>query len=64
MKIINDDSKIYLRNYLFNNSIDSLVTDPPAFISFMGKEWDGFDKLNHISEIFKECFRVLKPGAY
>jgi len=64
MKIINDDSKIYLRNYLFNNSIDSLVTDPPAFISFMGKEWDGFDKLNHISEIFKECFRVLKPGSY
>lgn len=23
-----------------SNSIDSLVTDPPAGIAFMGKEWD------------------------
>jgi len=27
-----------------DNSIDSIVTDPPAGISFMGKEWDIFDK--------------------
>ncbi len=23
-----------------DNSVDSIVTDPPAGISFMGKEWD------------------------
>src|SRR3990167_3553134 len=27
-----------------NNCVDSIVTDPPAGISFMGKEWDTFDK--------------------
>ena len=26
-----------------DNSIDSIVTDPPAGISFMGEEWDTFD---------------------
>ena len=25
---------------LESNSMDSLVTDPPAGISFMGKDWD------------------------
>ena len=26
---------------LADNSVDSIVTDPPAGISFMGKTWDG-----------------------
>lgn len=25
-----------------DNSVDSIVTDPPAGIEFMGKEWDSF----------------------
>ena len=29
---------------LLDNSVDSVVTDPPAGISFMGKSWDTFDK--------------------
>ena len=47
----------------------SLVTDPPAGISFMGKEWDG-DKggrkqwIAWMTEIMVECERVLKPGAH
>lgn len=46
-------------------SVDSLVTDPPAGISFMGKAWDkshGF--IPSMTEIFKECLKVLKPGAH
>lgn len=47
------------------NSIDSMVTDPPAGISFMGKEWDKSDGfIPSMTEIFKECLRVLKPGAH
>jgi DNA modification methylase len=52
-----------------NNYFDSLVTDPPAGISFMGKEWDG-DKggrkqwIAWMTEIMVECERVLKPGAH
>ena len=52
-----------------SDSIDSMVTDPPAGISFMGKDWDkdrgGRDGwILWISEIFAECLRVLKPGAH
>lgn len=52
-----------------DNSVDSLVTDPPAGISFMGKDWDG-DKggrkewIQWMSEVMRECHRVLKPGAH
>jgi len=43
------------------NSIDSIVTDPPYGLSFMGKKWD-YDVPS--VEIWKECLRVLKPGGY
>jgi hypothetical protein len=51
------------------DSVDSLVTDPPAGISFMGKGWDS-DKggregwVTWMTEVMAECFRVLKPGAH
>lgn len=51
------------------NSLDSLVTDPPAGISFMGKAWDddkgGRDHwIAWLTEVMRECYRVLKPGAH
>lgn len=52
-----------------SDSLDSLVTDPPAGISFMGKAWDE-DKggrkqwIAWMSEVMTECLRVLKPGAH
>src|ERR1700733_3149367 len=50
---------------LDKNSIDSLITDPPAGISFMGKNWDtGLDYIERMTEIYKECFQVMKPGAH
>lgn len=43
------------------NSVDSIVTDPPYGISFMNNKWD----CNVPSvEIWKECLRVLKPGGH
>lgn len=52
-----------------DNSIDALVTDPPAGIGFMGKEWDhdkgGRDAwVSWLSGVMRECLRVLKPGAH
>src|SRR5680860_741174 len=44
-----------------DNSIDSIVTDPPYGLSFMGKKWD-YDVPS--VAIWKECLRVLKPGGY
>ena len=46
---------------LDDNSIDSIVTDPPYGLSFMGKKWD-YDVPSQ--EIFEECLRVLKPGGH
>src|ERR1035437_669 len=44
-----------------DNSIDSIVTDPPYGISFMGKKWDY--QIPSV-DIWKECLRVLKPGGH
>jgi len=44
-----------------DNSVDSIVTDPPYGLSFMGNKWD-YDVPS--VEIWKECLRVLKPGGY
>lgn len=46
---------------LENNSVDCVVTDPPYGYSFMGKDWD---KALPTIEVWKECLRVLKPGAF
>jgi site-specific DNA-methyltransferase (adenine-specific) len=46
---------------LDDNSIDSIVTDPPYGLSFMGKKWD-YDVPSQ--EIWEECIRVIKPGGY
>ena len=46
---------------LDDNSVDSIVTDPPYGLSFMGKTWD-YDVPS--VDIWKECMRVLKPGGH
>lgn len=72
---LHDDAVLYLGDCLDvlrtfeDNSFDSIVTDPPAGISFMGKSWDG-DKggrdnwIKWMTEIARECLRVLKPGGH
>jgi len=44
-----------------DNSIDLIATDPPYGYSFMNKDWD---KAVVSVDIWKECLRVLKPGAF
>jgi site-specific DNA-methyltransferase (adenine-specific) len=44
-----------------DNSVDSIVTDPPYGLSFMGKKWD-YDVPGE--DIWRECLRVLKPGGH
>jgi site-specific DNA-methyltransferase (adenine-specific) len=56
---------------LKDNSVDSVVCDPPYHLTstkggnkgFMGKEWDGGD-IAFRTDVWKECLRVLKPGGY
>jgi len=42
-------------------SVDSVVSDPPYGLSFMGKKWD-YDV--PAVEVWQECLRVLKPGGH
>lgn len=44
-----------------DNSVDSIVTDPPYGLSFMGKKWD-YDVPT--IELWTEVRRVLKPGGH
>ncbi len=66
--IIHGDALESLRA-MDTNSVDSIVTDPPAGISFMGKDWDG-DKggrdqwITWLTAIMREAHRVLKPGGH
>lgn len=46
-----------------DNSVDSVVTDPPYEIGFMGKKWDNTGIANNV-ELWKEVLRVLKPGGH
>jgi site-specific DNA-methyltransferase (adenine-specific) len=48
---------------LDDNSIDSIVTDPPYELGFMGKKWDSTGIAYNV-ELWKECLRVLKPGGH
>ena len=45
------------------NSIDSIVTDPPYELNFMGKGWDNAG-ISFQSDTWKKCYEVLKPGGY
>jgi DNA modification methylase/transcriptional regulator with XRE-family HTH domain len=44
-----------------DNSVDMLCTDPPYSYGFMGKSWD---KVFPDTAIWRQCFRVLKPGSF
>lgn len=52
-----------------DNCVDAIVTDPPAGISFMGKDWDsnkgGRDEwIKWMQSVMSECLRVLKSGGH
>jgi DNA modification methylase len=58
--LFNGDSAEVLKT-LKDNSVDLLATDPPYGIEFMGKSWD---KVLPPTNIWQECYRVLKPGSF
>lgn len=54
------------REVLFNlpeNSIDSIVTDPPYNLGFMGKSWDSTG-IAYDETVWLACLRVLRPGGH
>ena len=51
-----------------SESVDAMVTDPPAAVAFMGSKWDSFSSFqafqDFLTGVFTEAYRVLKPGAH
>ena len=58
-KIICADCMVAMKD-IPDNSIDTLISDVPYGLSFLGKHWD-YDVPS--VEVFKEMLRVAKPGA-
>jgi site-specific DNA-methyltransferase (adenine-specific) len=46
-----------------DGSVDSIVTDPPYELGFMGKSWDSTG-IAYSVEMWAEALRVLKPGGH
>lgn len=65
----NENYKLYHGNMLDmlkvieKESVDSIVTDPPYELNFMGKGWDN-SGIAFQKETWQKCFEVLKPGGY
>jgi site-specific DNA-methyltransferase (adenine-specific) len=59
-KVINGNNIDVLKTYP-NNHFDSIVTDPPYGIDFLGKSWDAN---TGALETYQQCLRVLKPGGH
>lgn len=65
----NSDYKLYNGNMLDmlqvmpENTITSIVTDPPYELGFMSKTWDKTGIAFDINA-WKQCLAVLKPGGY
>jgi DNA modification methylase len=61
-RVVLGDCRDVLRT-LADNSVDSVVTDPPYEIGFMGRSWDGTGVAYDVT-VWEECLRVLKPGGH
>lgn len=52
-----------MKEVIKDNSIDSIVCDPPYELNFMGKGWDN-SGIAFNKEAWAKCYDVLKPGGY
>ena len=59
--MIKNGNSLELLKEIQSDTVDCMVTDPPYGISFMNKDWD---KAVPDIAIWKECLRVMKPGAF
>ena len=65
----NEHYKLYngnmldMLNVIEPNSIDSIITDPPYELGFMGKDWDNAG-VSFKKETWEKCYEALKDGGY
>ena len=62
LALINANCLDYMPTML-ENSVDSIITDPPYELKFMSNKWDSTG-ISFRKETWEKCFRVLKPGGF
>ena len=60
---IYNGSMLDMLEVIEENSIDSIVCDPPYELGFMGRSWDK-SGITFQKETWGKCLKVLKPGGY
>ena len=60
---VHNGNCIEVMRTMADNSVDSIVTDPPYELGFMGKSWDSTGIAFNV-EVWTEALRVLKPGGH
>jgi hypothetical protein len=61
--IYHGDCRDIMEGQLPDNYVDSIVTDPPYELGFMGKGWDG-SGIAYNCEVWENAYRILKPGGH
>jgi len=62
--IIHNDCLIALQDLIDQGiQVDSIVTDPPYELGFMGKDWDK-SGIAYNADLWRLCLAVLKPGGH
>jgi hypothetical protein len=61
--LFHGDCRDIMEGQLPDNSVDSIVTDPPYELGFMGKKWDDTG-IAYNCEVWENAYRVLKPGGH
>ena len=60
---IYNGSMLDMLEVIEQNSIDSIVCDPPYELGFMGEKWDS-SGIAFQPKTWEKCLKVLKPGGY
>jgi site-specific DNA-methyltransferase (adenine-specific) len=61
--LLTGDCRDVMSFTLDDASVDSIVTDPPYGLGFMGRSWDSTGIANDVA-VWREALRVLKPGGH
>lgn len=62
-ELFTGDCRNIMLTCMGDNSVDSVVCDPPYELGFMGKSWDNTGIAYDVA-MWKEVLRVLKPGGH
>lgn len=65
MRIEHGDMREVLARFIAEGvAVQSIVTDPPYGLAFMGRKWDAPDNVAFRADAWRLCFDLLPPGGH